>query len=261
MILTPHVTRCPACRLFVYAQDDIFSTPPWPGTEDWSGTLNALYHYDCFRKLPDAGEYLDTAEQAKNAVLDVEDDYFTVLLRTPKFAVALRTMTNTFQLFFLAEGRQFDFRDVAHWQLFLKCFATVREPQATLPSGDAGTRITKVAEGWQIARRSEVPIECDMSLNEFEVIQANLRQRGINPAAVPVNLGAMMREHRILPTRVSCPLDRLIGRYTLTNGESDGSTPLTLTVQVEKWDTVVLSQATAVEFCQFARQLYQHPKS
>jgi hypothetical protein len=183
-----------------------------------------------------------------------------VLLRTPKFAVALRPAIDTFCLYFLEEGRRFDFRDVAHWQLFLKFFGTTQEPHATLPSGEAGTRVQPVPDGWQIARRMEVPIECDVTLTEFTQVQQVFRQRGVNPAAVPVNVGAVLRELRIIPTRVSCPVDQLVGRYNLTAGASDGSTPLTLTLHADQWTSVVLSKQAAREFCEMARMLYTSPR-
>jgi hypothetical protein len=255
MILMPNATRCPACGRFVYAIDDLFAAQPWVGVGQIPGFEPGLYHYACFRSAPLRDAYLRTDAAAKNRVLDEESPQFLVLARTQTFALALRPAIATYVLYFLPWGRQLEFPGTARWKEFLALMTGPNVLQPT-PAGSRGhVRLRREQDGWELATRLLVPIYADFTAADFARVRDHLTARGIDPARVPVELGALCRQLGVKPTEVDCPLDRLTGTFEWPEPPADSARPVTLTVQVESWYTVPLTGGQLEELRGFLRTL------
>jgi hypothetical protein len=254
MILMPFSTRCPACGRFVFSMDDLFAAEPWVGIEEIPKVVTGLYHYDCFRAVPWRDEYLKLDAKTKNGLLDKETDYFVALKRSEKFALALRTAIETYVLYFLPWGRLLEFRGKEEWGLFLAAVVGRDFPQPTPPNSADHLRIRRVQDSWELATRILVPIQADFTPAEVARIRHHLSSRGTDPIRSPVNFGTVCGQLGITPSRISCPLERLIGTCTLPDVPAGTSPAVTLTVRVEKWTTVLLSDGEMQELREFLKK-------
>ncbi|HJZ54466.1 MAG TPA: hypothetical protein VKE74_05885 [Gemmataceae bacterium] len=255
MILNPHVTRCPACRRFVYAIDDLFAVRPWGGEPAVPGLDFGLYHSACFRASPRRDEYLRVDARVKNRVLDWENEYLAVLARTDQFALVLRPMTETYALHFFASGRQMEFPGVARWREFADQLGGPELPRLT-PAGSRGhVRVRQVRADWELASRRLVPIEADFSQPDFARLRQHLVGRGADPRSAAADIGDVCRQLNITPSRLSCPLDRLTGRFIWPELPTDPARPVTVIVQVESWHVVPLNAAELDDLRRFLQVL------
>jgi hypothetical protein len=252
MILTPHVTRCPACRQPVYALDDLFAAQEWVGLEAVPGFESGLYHHACFRALRDRDAFLELDARMRNRQLDQQDEYFAVLARTPALALALRPAVEKYVLFFLRRGRQFDFAPAAKWREFV---ALVSAADGTAPAAAGDVRIRREEGRWELAKRRVARIEAAFDPADAARLREDLARRGVDPARTPVDVGAACRRLGIAPTRVSCPPDRLAGTFAWPPAAADAGARVTITVEVEAWYAVELTGEEMDELRVFLRSL------
>lgn len=242
MILIPNVTCCPACNRLVYAIDDLFDAVNWSGTEEIPGYKQGIYHYACFRSAPFRDAYMKIDAAAKNRTLDAEGLLFVVLARTPDFALTLRPAIETYVLYFLPWGRQLEFPKVAAWKEFLTVIAGPDGPQPTPTNARGGVRLRREPAGWELATRQLVPMYADFLATDLARLREHLTARSIDPSRTPFELGKLCSQLGIIAREVDCPLERLTGTFTWPKpGEPDE--PIVLMVQVEAWNTVVLTTA------------------
>lgn len=259
MILTPHHTRCPACGQFVYVMDDLLAVEPGVGIDAINGAVTGLYHYSCFKSVPWREAFLRWDAQVKNQVFDQESQYWLVLGRTEAFALALRPAIETYVLYFLTKGRRFEFHGPAAWQEFR---AAIIGSQAARPIPATGPRIRvrHLTSGWELSSGLLVPVQADFTSGDFARLQQHLTDRGIDPGRRPVNLGVVCSQLGITPTRISCPLERLIGTFSWPQAAPNPTQPVTLTVRVEQSSTVVLDDVEMKHLRDFLQSL-QRPIS
>jgi hypothetical protein len=123
------------------------------------------------------------------------------------------------------------------------------------PLGDhGGIRIRRVQEGWEVATQGFVPVELEVTRADCDRLKQYCDKRAINPTRNAIELGTVCSELEISPLSVACPLARLKGTFTWP--ESLGES-VTITVQVETWNSVILPQAELEELRRFLRELRQ----
>ncbi len=246
MILTPNVTRCPACGRLVYATEPLYVASNWKGVERLAPFAPGIYHDSCFLASPHHEAYLALDRAVQNAELDQPGEYLSVLARTPEWALTVRPYTSDFQLRVLAYGRTLRFRGVPRWQQF---FALVIGPGT--PSPDVRVRQTR--DGWELSTRQSVPISVAFTRADYDRLHRHLSGRTAVPTRTPTELGAVCRQLGITPSSAGCPLDHLIGTFSWPEVPTGGS--VTLSVQVETWNRVVLSDAEMTSLRTFLQQL------
>ena len=253
MILKPHQTRCPACNRFVYATDALFVVENWKGIEEIRGLVPGIYHDACFRDSPHREAYLALDQAVRNAELDRADEYLVVLGRTPRLALTLRPVTGDCQLWFLTLGRMLRFRHTERWQEFLH--RVMDDHPVPTPAGDRGdVRLRQTREGWELAMRQLVPIAVEWTRTDLERLRDSLTGRGVDPTRTPVDLGTVGRELGLKPVQADCPVDRLNGTFAWPDAPAQPGANVTVTVQVEVGNGVVLTTDEFEELRQFLRE-------
>lgn len=255
MKLIPHSTRCPACGRLLYATDDRFAVRLTQGEKEVPGAPPGLYHYGCFLRLPGRDEHLKRNEVTTGRVLDQQSEFFTVLARTAAFALAFRPAVDTFVLYFIAHGRLMEFRGLPAWRLFLAHLAGPDAPRPTASGSANPVRVKRNADGWEVAVRQFAPIEADVSPADLAKLRGHLDGRGVDPSRTPVELGAVGGRLGVSFPRASCPPERLTGTFAWPDAAPGPGGVVTITVQVEVWYAVDLTDRVMTALRDFLRQL------
>jgi hypothetical protein len=241
MILTPHVSRCPGCDQFVYAIDDVFVVNPCEELGEAAPHVEpGIYHFQCFESSPHRGKVLKVFADAGRTAWPADTEFLTTLARGPDYALTLRPFTGTCALHFIPWGRLLEFPRPDQFQEFVHLVAGPGPHRPTPVNWQGRIRLRWDRGRWEIAQRQLVPIEPDFAQPDVARLQKHLTARGIDPARTPVELGAVCRELHIQPSRISCPLERLTGTFAWPDS-GNSARPITIKVNVEKWDTVPLT--------------------
>lgn len=254
MILYPGVTRCPSCGRFIYATDDVFAAQPWAGVEQIPGFEPGIYHYPCFLASPHRDAFLELDAEARIRSLGKNTEYVKTLARNSSFALTFRLATEEFTLFFLRLGRQLSFLRSEQWQQFVCAVALADELHPTFCVRQDTLRLRRDGPEWELAAREFVPIEADFAQPDFARLRKRLTARGIDPARTRVEVGALCLELNIQPSGLSCPLERLTGIFDWPEVPAETAQPISITVQVEKWYAIPLSNDEFVAFREFVCQ-------
>jgi hypothetical protein len=252
MLLIPHQTRCPACERFVFVTDTLFVAENWKGVEKIRGFVPGIYHDACFRKSPHREAYLAIDREIINAQLDNPNEYLVVIGRTPQLAVTFRDIATVYQLYFLSKGTTLRFRGLENWQRFLALITGPDTLQPTAPEERGDIRIRRSHDAWELATRGSTSITIELATADYNRLQQYCMKRRVDPERTPIDIGSLCLELDIKPIVVGCPLERLKGTFSWPETMDE---TVTITVQIETWNIIPLTQEELEELRRFLREL------